>query len=396
MNLVFAVDGIFFKNSNGEIYSSNGNFTLRLWERYMKVFSSILILARVKYIPDYVGDVLFLANSDKVKFIELPYYRGPKAFLIVRGQISRIMTSVVDEGNKENVYLCRLPGTIGGMLINILRRKRIPYGCEIVGDPWDVYSPTGIQHPLRPFLRYYFYFKLKAEVKNSDCTLYVTQNYLQNRYPSLKDKFQISVSDVLLPFSRIANESKIHSYKDTYNLISIGSLSQMYKSPDIVIKTIYDLKIKGIKCILKWLGDGKYRRDMELLSQKLNIQDQVLFLGNVTADEVIQELRKSDIFVLVSRTEGLPRALIEAMAQGMPCIGSKVGGIPELLDSTMLVRKNSVRELSDRISQLILNPIVFNEQANNNLQKAMNFQDIFLEKKRISFYEELIRISKMK
>ena len=62
------------------------------------------------------------------------------------------------------------------------------------------------------------------------------------------------------------------------------------------------------------------------------LRDRVRFRGQLTTPvDVRAELDRADLFVLPSRQEGLPRAMIEAMARALPCIGSSVGGIPELL-----------------------------------------------------------------
>jgi len=85
----------------------------------------------------------------------------------------------------------------------------------------------------------------------------------------------------------------------------------------------------------------------------LNIHERVLFLGYRTDVPVV--LRACDVFVLPSIAEGLPGALLEAMATGVPVIASRVGGVPEILNSPdvgTMVSPSSVDELANAMERL--------------------------------------------
>lgn len=388
MELVFACEGHFTKNAQGEYYSLDGGFSNRLWSRYLSVFTKLYVIARVKEDRNYVGKEVLRADNPKVSFIDLPNYVGPLQFFKVRGKIMRIL-------NKEAVpgraYLCRLPGEIGGMVISVLNQRHIPYSCEVVGDPWDVFAPDGVQHPFRIYFRYAGRRKLKKQVSGASCVLYVTKYTLQKRYPCSPNVFSTNASNVFLLKNSFADEFKHLIEKEHYRLISIGSLEQMYKSPDVVIKAMNILKKRGLKCYLSWLGDGKYKEQMKSLAKELNVEDNICFHGNVTAEEVKKQLQASDLFLLVSKTEGLPRAMIEAMAQGMPCIGSKVGGIPELLEDTALVPKGDAEALAEKVSYMLTHLSFTNQQAKRNWLEAANYENSLLDLKRKEFYNAIIQ-----
>ena len=143
-------------------------------------------------------------------------------------------------------------------------------------------------------------------------------------------------------------------------------------------------------CRLTWLGGGKYLNEMKLLSKSLKIEDVAEFKGNVSKQEVNYYLEKSDLFVLASRTEGLPRVVVEAMAKGLPCIGTNVGGIPELLDKNVLIPKNSVSDLVSKVSEILNNADYYYSQSERNLTVARKYTETILNKKRESFYRFII------
>ncbi len=113
----------------------------------------------------------------------------------------------------------------------------------------------------------------------------------------------------------------------------------MYKAPDVQIDAVAQLVKEGLDVRLVLIGDGKHRAELEARAAAQGIAAAVvIFRGQLTAGSAVRaELDAADIFCMPSRTEGMPRALIEAMARGLPCIGSTMGGIPELLPAEDMV-----------------------------------------------------------
>lgn len=379
MKLFFATEARFVKRHG--LFYSLGGFSYHLWRRYLEHYDQIIVIARVTYDSTIAVNDSMLASYNNVSFIELPYYVGFSGYIKNRKHIHSIIRSNID---KNSCYICRLPGQIGGAVIDELNKEHIGYACEVVGNPWDVFSRGSIHHPLRPLIRIYSTLLLKQQVKNACACLYVTKSTLQNKYPVQDQVFSVGVSDVIIKDSDFASAPKILQKKDDYKLISVGSLAQMYKAPDVVLKAMSILKQKGISLSLTWLGDGKYKKEMIELANTLQLN--VDFRGNVSPNIVSDCLGCSDIFILVSRTEGLPRAIIEAMAHGLPCIGSRVGGIPELLDESVLVKKNSPKQLANLIEKMINDLDFTNNQSINNLFKAQAYREDILSEQRNSFF----------
>jgi len=199
----------------------------------------------------------------------------------------------------------------------------------------------------------------------------------------------------LIKEEEIKNEPKILIKKEKFNIISIGTLEQMYKGPDDLLKAILILKNNfNLFVKLKWLGEGKYKNEMINRSVAMGIEDRVEFMGSIKPKQmVIKILDDSDIFVLASRTEGLPRALIEAMSRGLPCISTNVGGIPELLNSRELVVKNDPIILAKAIFKVLSHIEYANKLAKDNLIKSYEYKYELINERRINFYEYIKRLT---
>lgn len=391
MDLLFCTEARFIRRSAGLVYSIEGSITNALWKRYLNKFEHIYVMARVLSDERREVNEKHIASGERVSFIDLPYYIGPLEYLKVK---RRLKKTIEKNLRPECVCICRVPGEIGGLVAACLRKHKVPYGVEVVGDPWDVFAPGVVKHPLRAYFRYRGFKALKKVVAHAAAALYVTENQLQARYPVSDKAFQISVSDVQINANNLPVHARILRKKSVYNLLSVGSLEQMYKAPDIVLQALAVLKDRGVECRLTWLGEGKYKEQMQRLSEELHIDGNVFFRGNVSRNEVDEALFNADIFLLVSRTEGLPRALVEAMAMGLPCIGTRVGGIPELLEEDVLIPKNDVMALVNKLEYMTEHIDFVNDQAQRNFERAAEFSDRVLQEKRESFYQYLISIKK--
>jgi glycosyltransferase involved in cell wall biosynthesis len=107
---------------------------------------------------------------------------------------------------------------------------------------------------------------------------------------------------------------------------------------------------------LRMIGDGSDRRRCEELAGQAGLEHQVEFTGYRTDVDV--QLEQADVFVLPSLNENLPLALLQAMAAGLPCIATAVGGIPEVLsgDCGLLVTPGDAGSLRAAMERLINEP----------------------------------------
>ena len=175
----------------------------------------------------------------------------------------------------------------------------------------------------------------------------------------------------------------------------IGSFARMYKGPDTLLYAAA-LCQRRLNFQILLVGAGRYLPEMKTLAAKLTIADRVEFCCELSSGPAIFEFLDSiDLFVMPSRAEGLPRALVEAMSRGCPCIASSVGGIPELLDSSDLVPPGSPEKLAKLILEVASDPNRLLAMSARNLAKAVQFSPQRLNESRRAFLEEVKRRSSL-
>jgi glycosyltransferase involved in cell wall biosynthesis len=169
-------------------------------------------------------------------------------------------------------------------------------------------------------------------------------------------------------------------------IIMVGSLNQLYKAPHILLAALSEV-CRSIDAHLTFVGGGQYQSSLQSQAGAAGIGDMVTFLGEISSRrEIIDALDSADIFVLPSFQEGLPRAMVEAMARGLPCIGSSVGGIPELLAAEDLVPPGDSTALAHLILEVATNPERLSVMSRRNVARAQDFREEPLRQRRQAFY----------
>ncbi len=95
---------------------------------------------------------------------------------------------------------------------------------------------------------------------------------------------------------------------------------------------------------LEIISDGSDRESIERKISELKLKDKVALLGNFTQGEVRKKLLQSKVFILISKHEGLPLSILEAMSAGLPVIASNVGGIKEEVDESCGILVSNTKE----------------------------------------------------
>jgi phosphatidylinositol alpha-1,6-mannosyltransferase len=353
-------------------------------QRYLSVFDGVRVVARVLDQPG-APEGVSRVDGDGVEVSPVPHYIGPFQYLRRRMAISNALAVVADS---PDAVILRVPSAIGSLVAAARHRLGLPYALEVIGDPYDVFAPGVDPHPLRPLLRYRFVTMLRRQCRGAVAVAYETEQSLQARYPAAPTAAAVAVSSVDLPSAAFAAGPRTPAVSTAPpTLISVGTLDRLYKGIDTLIEAVGRLALEEFSVRLVHIGIGRHQRQLERLVEQWGVGDRVAFAGWLpTADDLRQRLDAADLFVMPSRTEGLPRALIEAMARGLPAIGSNVGGIPELLPPQDLVEPDDPVQLAEALHRMLTDHERMATASLRNLNRSRDFSAESLSPHRENFY----------
>ncbi len=139
----------------------------------------------------------------------------------------------------------------------------------------------------------------------------------------------------------------------------IGSVMRFCpeKAPDIFVKVAAEVIKAKPESLFILVGDGPLREQTENLIDSMGLNDNIILLGS--RKDVASILPAFDVFLITSRTEGLPRALLESLAAGIPVVSTDVGGIHELIGdgrNGFLSDEGDIDSLAADINRILDNP----------------------------------------
>lgn len=382
MNVVVSLEHRFERTPDGAVWTQTAFAYDFFWAHYLAAFDNVRVVARIHDVPTISADYK-RADGDRVTFAAVPYYVGPQQYLSKFHQVRSVARSVVEP---LDAVILRVPSHIANCVEPMLRKKGHPYAVQVVGNPYDVFAPGSVGHFMRPFFRWWFTGQLQKQCRNALAASYVTKQNLQQHYPC--PKHSVHFSDVKIPQATLVltprpTRGDVH----TFTFITVGSLAQLYKGVDVLIDAVAVCVAEGLDLKLIVVGDGKHRAALETQTVTLRLGERVFFRGQLSAGDAVRaQLDQADLFVLPSRTEGLPRAMIEAMARALPCIGSTAGGIPELLPSEDMVPPGDVTALARKLREVVSDPERMARMSARNLEKAKEYREETLQEQRITFY----------
>ena len=199
-------------------------------------------------------------------------------------------------------------------------------------------------------------------------------------------------SDTDLPIEAIAGAGFVPkaNQRPPRHILLVGPFRSLYKGQDILVQAFARVLRRCPDARLSIAGAGIFLEQIRAMAEQLGIGQRVYFAGHVKPGDALHNfLDDGDLFVLPSRQEGLPRAMIEAMARGLPCIGSTVGGTPELISQDMFMPPNDVQALADKIIECFDDSQRMVRKLVTNFERSHDFRRDVLAQKRREFYTKV-------
>lgn len=209
------------------------------------------------------------------------------------------------------------------------------------------------------------------------------KQYLQKKYPIFKEKIKVVPNYVNIKIF------KPRSIKKRYDIIYIGRGSKQ-KNLMLLLKALLVLRNQNIQIKTLMIGNCNQKEDLVTFAEKNGLG--IEWKGGVPSKLLPHYLNQAKLFILPSKYEGHPKALLEAMSCGLMCVGMNVVGVKEVIDHKKngFLSPQNPRKLAQLILELLKNKRIREYCGHNARKKIVNYFSLEkIMKKEISLYNIL-------
>jgi glycosyltransferase involved in cell wall biosynthesis len=382
---------------NIKFYFDGTNYTaderyFEFWVSFTEYFERVILCVPVLESVNRKGKFRVTIDEDKIKICHLPFYsdsiqlykRSP--FLI--NKLRRILS---DNISQWDVVGAVVPNLIGLFSLFVAKRHSKACFAYVRGNHKKAMNYE-FEGP-KKWIAYIIACSLEIVLKKLALNT-LTFTVGKESYNILRRKdnpvFDIVVS--LISIRDIKKEVLGASNRlQKVRILYVGWI-EPWKGVGYLIEGLNQLKNKyGCDFTLTIVGSGSTALDLRKKVQTLGLSDSVRFTGYIPyGPDIIEFYRKSDLFVLPSLSEGVPKTILETMANGVPIIATSVGGIPEIIKNGVngvLVPPADSTAIADAIFRCINGGELRANLAKNGLETIKEYT---LEKQR----DKIINIMK--
>ncbi|MFB3226208.1 glycosyltransferase family 4 protein [Exiguobacterium sp. PHA03] len=357
MNNLLHISSNVFKDLN------NFHATRKIWEELAKGFDEYHILARSE------NNKYSYTKDNNIHLHLIPNLKNTKLFFFTSIYMKKII-------KKYNInFMLSQCSILGGPLATYYSKKySIPLMVEIHGMEYFRYleSKKWRHYPVKKIM--YYVFNNSQKIRS--LSLAMTE---------MLSNFNITKNVVEIP-NRV-NIKLFNPPKSNYNIdfseIKIISIGRFVweKNYEMAIEVISNLEKKYNGISLTLIGDGPLKNKYldQIASKKANVN----LISWKNQEEMVPLLRESDIYIQTSKSEGVPRTIIEAMALKLPIISTDVGAIKGIIKNNVngiLVENNNSEVLENKIIDLINDKILrekMSEEAYKDVLENYEWNKVF-------------------
>jgi glycosyltransferase involved in cell wall biosynthesis len=267
---------------------------------------------------------------------------------LVLGFIKGIL--IVRKEQISLVHACMsVPAGILAWIISL--GSGVPYIVSLLGSDVPHHTRNRVVILLKPLIRRSWKRAARVIAQSQGTRLTASLTY-----PGAVESFGVIYSGVNRRFRRIAErESRPPQPRGIVRIVTLGRLIPL-KGVQDVLDALALLKAaeKIGEFVFTVIGTGPKLGELKIQADRKGIGSFVRFRGFIGTEEIVTEFNNSDFFILTSYSESMGMVFVEALACGLPLIGSNVGGIPEIIDADvgLLVESGNVPAIADAILEM--------------------------------------------
>lgn len=305
-------------------------------------------------------------------YYNIPFERNPLKLGNLKAY--KELKRVIDKGEYDIIH-CHTP--VGAMLTRLAAKQARKQGTKVFYTAHGFHFYKGA-----PAINWLLYYPVEKWLSRYTDVLITINKEDYARAKSFKAGKVCYVPGVGIDLKKFnsgyvdKNEKReeIGVHADDFVLLSVGELIPR-KNHEVVIRALSVLKQRDNLNHIEYVicGRGAYEADLKKLAEGLDVADHVHFLGY--RNDISEICNCADLFVFMSHQEGLPVALMEAMACGLPVVCSNIRGNTDLIEDgvTGFLANNTPEEVAEAISEMKNNTALRNRVASAALHKIKQF-----------------------
>lgn len=384
MDLLLVYDDKAALDREGNVYIGTA-FSNSALECYFQHFDHVTMLVRRADIsPD---DTKKLSGMNKVITDRLSVVFLPNPTANIKSYFNPVLRRkykqvVLNEIKHDRAVIVRVPSSSGTIAADYCHKIGKPFLAEAIGCPWDSLWNHSLEGKI---MAPSSWRNMRHVMGNAPYSVYVTNEFLQHRYPTRG--ITAAISDVeLQPMNSSVLDARLKHIRKHCGRLKIATSGGLvpYKGQQFVIRALAELKKQGNTNYEYHLAGSGDDETLRSLAGDLGIAGQVVFEGRLAHERVFTWLDEMDLYIQPSLQDGLPRAVMEAMSRGLPALGAWTGGIPELLEAKYIFPRKDVSAIARMLSTISSEEM--ETMAERNFNHAKDYQKEVLDKRRYDFY----------